>query len=695
MNEHAFTNRLSHETSPYLLQHAHNPVDWYPWGPEALERARALDRPIFLSIGYSACHWCHVMERESFEDPAVAAYLNEHFVSIKVDREERPDLDQIYMTAVQLLTKQGGWPMSVFLTPQLKPFYGGTYFPPQDGYGRPSFRRLLESLAVAWESRRAEIDGSADNIAEHVRQAGSLEATGEALSPQILDRAETYLSRAHDRVHGGFGSAPKFPHALELQLLLRIWKRTGNESALEMACHSLDHMARGGIYDHLGGGFHRYSTDERWLVPHFEKMLYDNALLSVAYLEAFQATGRADFRKAVAETLDYVLREMTSPEGAFFSTQDADSEGEEGKFFVWEQQEVEAVLGPENAKVFSYVYDVNPEGNWEEKNILHRPKTLEQESRMLGMDADKLTALLDECRRRLLAVRSQRVWPGRDEKILTAWNGLMLNSLAKAATALGERRYAEAAQYAAHFLLSKMRTSSGRLLRTYTTGREPKLNGYLEDYAFLINALVSVYEMDFDLRWLHEATSLAEVLIDEFWDADQGGFFFTGKSHEALISRTKDPHDSSTPSGNSVAVQALLRLAKLTGRADFLEKATTTLKLFGGLMSESPMASAQMLICLDFLLGPVQEFAIIGQKGAPEVTDALAEIRRAFLPNRVVVWAHDEQAAAQSGLPLLEGKKSLGGVTTYICQDYACREPLVGLEALMKAIAKVAEEPSR
>jgi uncharacterized protein len=693
MSESAFTNRLIHETSPYLLQHAHNPVDWYPWGPEALDRARTLDRPIFLSIGYSACHWCHVMERESFEDPAVAAFLNEHFISIKVDREERPDLDQIYMTAVQLLTKQGGWPMSMFLTPSLKPFYGGTYFPPQDAYGRPSFRRLLESLADAWKSRRAEVDGSADNITEHVRLAGALEITADSLDPQILSRVVPALSRGFDAVHGGFGSAPKFPHALELQLLLRIWQKTGDETSLQMVSQSLDHMARGGIYDHLGGGFHRYSTDERWLAPHFEKMLYDNALLSMVYLEAFQSTGKTLYREVVVDTLDYVLREMTSPEGAFFSTQDADSEGEEGKFFVWSFEEVEALLGPEKTKIFSYVYDVNPEGNWEEKNILHRPKTLEQESRMLGVDAGELAEMLAQCRRELFAARGKRIWPGRDEKILTAWNGLMLNSVAKAAAVLGEPRFAAAASKAAGFLVAQMRGADGRLLRTYKSGGKPKLNAYLEDYAFLVNALVSVYESDFNVKWLQSATSLAEIMIDEFWDAAEGGFFFTGKSHEALICRNKDPHDSSTPSGNSVAVMGLLRLARLTGRNDFQDKAKATLQVFSGLMSSSPMASAQMLICLDFYLGPVQEIAVIGEYAAPEVNEALVEIRRPFLPKMVLSWAADEASATGTGLPLLAAKKALGPVTTYVCQDYACQEPIIGVEGLKKELGKLAKTP--
>ncbi|CAN5154718.1 thioredoxin domain-containing protein [soil metagenome] len=686
MSEHAFTNLLLHETGPYLLQHAHNPVDWYPWGPEALERARTLDRPIFLSIGYSACHWCHVMARESFEDPAIGAFLNEHFVSIKVDREERPDLDQIYMTAVQLLTRQGGWPMSVFLTPSLKPFYGGTYFPPEDAHGRPSFRRLLESLAEACKNRRGEVDGSADNITEHLQQANALEVSDDALNDKLLTGASTALSRGYDHVHGGFGGAPKFPHALELQLLLRIWQRTDEEAALDMACHTLEQMARGGIYDHLGGGFHRYSTDERWLAPHFEKMLYDNALLSQAYLEAFQATGKAEFRTVVVETLDYVLREMTSPEGGFYSTQDADSEGEEGKFFVWSYEEVESILGPERMKAFSYVYDVNPEGNWEEKTILHRTKTAEQEARLLGMDASELAELLAASRHELLAVRSKRIWPGRDEKILTAWNGLMLNSMAQAAGVLGEPRYEHAAQRVASFLIERMRGTDGRLLRTYKSGSSPKLNAYLEDYAFVINALVSVYELDFDLKWLQSATELAEVMIEEFWDEAAGGFYFTGKSHESLITRNKDLHDSSTPSGNSVAVMGLLRLAKLTGRAEFHDKAVATMRLFAGLMTRSPNVAAQMLICLDFELGPVQEFAVLGQRSAPEVLEALQTIRKRFLPRKIVAWAADESTASASMLPVLEGKKPLGPVTTYICKNFACQEPVIDVAGLAAAL---------
>jgi uncharacterized protein len=691
MSEPRFTNRLSQETSPYLRQHAHNPVDWYAWGAPALERSRALDRPIFLSIGYSACHWCHVMERESFEDPEVAAYLNEHFVSIKVDREERPDLDQIYMTAVQLLTRQGGWPMSVFLTPQLKPFYGGTYYPPQDMYGRPSFRRILEALVDAWQNRRNELEDSAAQIVAQVEQAGRLEAGSSKLGPETLRRAGNQLGRNFDPVNGGFGSAPKFPHALELRLLLRLWRRFGDDNALHMACLSLDRMARGGIYDQLGGGFHRYSTDERWLAPHFEKMLYDNALLSQAYLEAFLATGQAAYKQVVIETLDYVLREMMSPEGGFFSTQDADSEGEEGKFFVWSAAEVEATLGPDAAKLFTYVYDVTPGGNWEGSNILHRPKSAEQEARMLDIDAAELAASLTQSRRQLFEVRSRRLWPGRDDKILTAWNGLMLRSLAQAARALAEPRYADAARKNASFLLEKMRAAGGRLFRTYFEGVGPKLNAYLEDYACLIEALISVYEMDGDEKWLSAALDLTGVMIDEFWDEKDSGFFFTGNSHETLLTRTKDPHDSSTPSGNSVAATALLRLARLTGRDDLLAKGTATLELFSGLMDTSPTAAAQMLIALDFHIGPGQEFVIVGDRKSRPVQTAHHAVGAIFLPHAVTAWS--DGRAGDAGLvgPLVAGKKALGDLTTYVCQNFACGEPLVGVEALQAKLREAKE----
>jgi uncharacterized protein YyaL (SSP411 family) len=675
----AYTNRLIHETSPYLRQHAHNPVDWYPWSPEALERARQLDRPIFLSIGYSACHWCHVMEHESFEDPQIGKLLNDHFISIKVDREERPDLDQIYMTAVQLMTRQGGWPMSMFLTPDLKPFYGGTYFPPDNRYGRPSFRNVLLQLVEAWQSRRDEIQRVAGQLTEQLQLAGNIEPAPGELEPSLLRNAEGVLRRGFDPTYGGFGSAPKFPHPMELRLLLRLWRRFDADDALEMVRVTLDHMARGGIYDHLGGGFHRYSTDEHWLVPHFEKMLYDNALLSLAYLEGYQATGEARYRETVEQTLAYVLREMTSPEGPFYSTQDADSEGVEGKFFVWSAEEVEKILGKERAETFSYVYDVTPGGNWEGHSILHRSKTDEQDARMLKVSVEELRQVLQECRTLLLDARSRRVSPGRDEKVLTSWNGLMIDTFAQAAGVLGNPEYATAATRAADFLLTRMRTPDGRLLRTASAGTPPKLNAYLEDYSFLANALVSLYETTFEPRWIESALALARVMIEEFWDSGEGGFYYTGKRHEALIARTKDPHDNATPSGNSMAVTALLRLAKLTGRKDLLEKAEATLRLFRGLMASAPMAVGQMLAALDFYLGPVQEFAIVGDPRAHETKRVLQAIRAGLRPNKVVAMKTGQPG--EDLLPLLAGKTSTGPVTTYICRDFTCQAPLVGAAA--------------
>jgi len=682
-------NHLIHETSPYLKQHAYNPVDWYPWGPEALEKARKLDRPIFLSVGYSACHWCHVMEHESFEDPEVAKILNDHFVSIKVDREERPDLDQIYMTAVQMMTGQGGWPMSMFLTPDLQPFYGGTYFPPDDRYGRPSFKRLLLALVDAWKSRRTEVTQQAGQITGQLKGSVGLPSGQGDLQPELLRHAVSALGRAFDSRFGGFGSAPKFPHAMELRVLLRAWKRFGSEEALHMARLTLDRMAMGGMYDRLGGGFHRYSTDERWLVPHFEKMLYDNALLSLAYLEAFQATGERFYREVVEETLDYVLREMTSLEGPFFSTQDADSEGVEGKFYVWSAAEIEDMLGKDLADLFGEVYDVTSGGNWEGHNILNQTKTLDQYARLRKVSEAELRDSLAQAKRKLLDARNRRVWPGRDEKALTAWNGLMIDAMAQAGMVLEKPAYRDAAGRAADFILTRMRGPDGRLLRTYMAGSEPKLNAYLEDYAFLLNALVSLYEATHAARWIESALSLAEVMIEQFWDQAGGGFFFTGRDHEPLIARTKDAHDSSTPSGNSMAVTGLLRLAELTGREELRNTAEKTLQLFQGLMAELPSAAGQMLIALDFHLGPVQEFAVVGDPEQHDTRRVLHAIHGGFRPNKVIAVKSSQDGATDALVPLLAGKKSLGSVTTYICQNFTCQTPLVGAEAVEKELVHV------
>jgi uncharacterized protein YyaL (SSP411 family) len=688
MTQQRQANHLATETSPYLLQHAHNPVKWYPWGPEALEHARELDRPIFLSIGYSACHWCHVMERESFEDEDTARLLNDNFISIKVDREERPDLDQIYMMAVQLMTGHGGWPMSVFLTPDLRPFYGGTYFPPDDRYGArmPSFKRLLTELARLWREERPRIYEHAGNLTNHLQVAGTIEQGEAALGEDVLRRAAAQLQQRLDPLHGGFGQPPKFLHTMDLRLLLRAWKRFDLPEALHAVRHTLEKMARGGIYDQLGGGFARYSTDARWLVPHFEKMLYDNALLAVAYLEAFQATGDPFFRSVAEESLDWVARDMTSPEGPFYSTLDADSEGHEGRFYVWSEQEIKDILGPEEAALFCTAYGVEPGGNWEGQNILHQDQPLSEIARRFQLE-DKLHQRLRAARQRLLEVRNRRVWPGRDEKMLTAWNGLMIGAFAEAAAALDRPDYAERAARAADFLLTRMRAPDGRLFRTYSSGTAPKLNGYLEDYAYLVDALVSLYEATFLPRWLEAALDLAQLMVEQFWDAEGSGFYFTGRDHETLIARTKDPYDNATPAGNAMAVTGLLRLVKLTGRLDLQEKAEATLKLYRGLMASSPGAVAQMLVAYDFALGPVQEFAVVGSPADEETRRVLRAIRSGFRPNKVVALKGPQSQGADELLPLLAGKTAQGGVATYICENFTCQAPLVGAAALEAALS--------
>ncbi len=683
-------NRLAHETSLYLRQHANNPVDWYPWGQEAIERARQLDRPIFLSVGYSACHWCHVMEHESFEDPAIAQILNDHYVSIKVDREERPDIDTIYMTAHQIMNRGGGgWPLSVFLTPELRPFYTGTYFPPDERYaaqGMPSFRRLLLALVEAWQNKRSDIDQQAGQVTDYLQQITQLEAGDTKLSPHLLQGALSTLRQAFDTVHGGFGGAPKFPHAIELRLLLRIAQRFDAELASDMVAVTLNKMADGGIYDQLGGGFHRYSVDARWLVPHFEKMLYDNALMTQAYLDAYQLTGQERFCRMVTETLDYVLREMTSPSGAFYSTQDADSEGEEGKFYVWSKQEIESILGPDLAKVFNYAYGVTEGGNFEGHNILHRTKTDEQDARVQGLSVEAFRQQLTEAQTKLLAVRSQRVWPGRDEKILTAWNALMIPAFARAGRALDEPRYTQAASSAAEFVLKHLCTPDHRLFRTCGENSPAKLNGYLEDYAFLVDALITLYETTQMPRWLEPAVLLAETMLAQFADLDGGGFFYTPSDHEELITRTKDMHDGSTPSGNAMAATAFARLAVLTGRSDFRAAVERTLNAFGESMEQSPAAHAQMLIALDLFLGPVREYVLVGPSQAAQTQEVLSKLTRRYAPNAIIAF-HDPAQGEPPALvqELFQNRTAVDGqVTLYICENRVCQEPLVGDAVLSK-----------
>jgi uncharacterized protein YyaL (SSP411 family) len=571
-------NRLIDETSPYLLQHAHNPVDWYPWGPEALETAQQENKPILLSIGYSACHWCHVMAHESFENEAIAALMNERFVNIKVDREERPDLDQIYQNVVQMLTGQGGWPLTMFLTPEQEPFYGGTYFPPDDRYGRPGFVRVLQSVADAYHNRRNEVIRNVEQIREALNHLSSL-AAGEAdLTDDLMASAARSLLDQIDLVHGGFGSQPKFPNPSNLDVLLRYWKSSGNINFLNAVTLSLEKMARGGIYDQLGGGFHRYAVDSHWLVPHFEKMLYDNAQLLPLYLDLYRITGDVLYERVARETLAYIQREMLHPDGGFYTTQDADSEGQEGKFFVWTKSEVDALLGDDDARFFCRYYDVTDTGNWEHgQNILHLTVSMQQLAKLFRQEETEIRRRVEAGREILFTAREQRVKPFRDEKILTAWNGLMVSTMMHAYIVLGDADAMRAGCKTLAFLQDQM-LCDGRLLRSYKDG-QAKFDAYLDDYAFLIAALLDAFEATFDRAYFELAVSLTHTMLEDFWDAVDGGFFFTGKHHERLVSRTKSVFDQAIPSGASIATKNLLRLYHYTAREDYLRRAERVLRL--------------------------------------------------------------------------------------------------------------------
>jgi len=681
-DETKHTNRLIDETSPYLQQHAHNPVDWYPWGDEAIMRAQAEQKPILLSIGYSACHWCHVMEHESFEDEETAAVMNELFVNIKVDREERPDVDSIYMQAVQMMTGSGGWPLTVFLKPNLVPFYGGTYFPPEPRHGLPSFKQVLVAVAETFASRPDAVDENSGRLLEALRQQVDYGRGEGEPSAEVFASAFERVRRQFDSTNGGFGHAPKFPPSMLCDFLLRHAVRTGDEDALHVVEFTLEKMAAGGIYDHLGGGFHRYSVDEHWLVPHFEKMLYDNALLARLYLNAYKATGKAGYRRVVEETLDYVLREMTSPEGAFYSTQDADSEGVEGKFFVWTPEEIEAVLGADDAKLFSAYYGVTKGGNFEGHTILNVERTAEEVAHSLGVAVERLNEALERGRKLLYDVRATRIWPGRDEKTLAAWNGLMLRAFAEAGAALGREDYVDAARRNAEFIFESM-TRDGLLLRTWKAG-EAKLNAYLEDYAYLIEGLVSLYEATFETRWIVEAKRLADTMIAEFWDAEHGAFYFTGSSHEELIRRTKELEDNATPSGNSSAAWGLVRLGELTGIADYREKAGATLRYVQGSLDRYGRAFGHMLCALDFYLSVPFEIAIVGDPELPATQSLREEVYRRFIPAHVVAGSREGDTDAALAVPFLVDKPLFGGEpTAYVCRSFTCRLPVTTVEALV------------
>jgi len=655
------TNRLANETSPYLLQHAHNPVDWFPWGADAFARARSEDRPVLLSVGYSACHWCHVMERESFENPDIARVMNEHFVSVKVDREERPDVDQIYMQAVQSMTGHGGWPMTVFLTPEGAPFYGGTYFPPTPRHGLPSFPQLLHSIADAWRNRRGEVLASSQEFTAELSRGGHIRGSVQLLSDDILFSAFQGISGQFDEAEGGVGGAPKFPQPMIWEFVLRFWKRTGNDFPRSMAQTTLTKMARGGMYDQLGGGFHRYSVDAHWLVPHFEKMLYDNAQLATLYLHGWQAFGDEEYRRVCEETLDYLVREMRDPAGGFYSAQDADSEGEEGKFFVWTASEIRAELGPEADAALSY-WGVDRGPNFEEgKSVLWVP-------------GESKPGTIARARQKLYAIREERVHPARDDKVLAAWNGLAARAFAEAGAALRRDDYVNVAVANAEFILTRMRDGGGRLLRTWKDGRA-KLKAYLEDYAMVAAALVSLYEATFERRWLEDARKLADDILRLFWDDSIEGFYDTGSDHERLIVRPRNLFDNAVPSGSSVAIETLLRLKALTGEAQYGAKALSALRAMADLMSRHPSGFGRFLCAHDFNLGPVVEIAVVAPAGDGREA-LLREVFGRYLPNRVVAGATDGDDKAMAGLPLLEGRRAMDGrATVFVCRNYACELP--------------------
>ena len=687
-NKH--TNRLINETSPYLLQHAHNPVDWYAWGEEAFERARAEDKPVLVSIGYSACHWCHVMEHESFENEATAAIQNEHFVNIKVDMEERPDVDQIYMNFVQLTTGRGGWPMNVFLTPEKLPFFGGTYFPPAPRYGMPSWQQILMSIAEAYRERRNELQESADHIVSELRKMSIVEVASGVLSPDMLDAAFISFTQTFDAANGGFGGAPKFPAAMSLEFLLRYHHRTGDDMALSIVTHTLDKMARGGIYDQLGGGFHRYAVDAVWLVPHFEKMLYDNAQLIRVYLHAFQVTGDEFYKRIAVETLEYVRREMLDASGGFYSTQDADSEGIEGKFFVWTPEEIVEILGEEDGREFCKYFDVTPTGNFEGENILNiktgrNASVNERASATVAggtLPDGRVSALIENGRLTLFNEREKRIKPNRDEKVLTAWNGLMLAAFADAARVLGDEKYLEIAKRNAAFIQRELQRD-GRLLRTWKDGNA-KLNGYIEDYANVADGLIELFQVSGDLKYLTEAKRLADLMVTEFWDEKNGGFYFTSNDHEELVVRNKDFYDNATPSGNSVAADVLLKLAKLTGDEKYERFAVTVLRLAAVQIQRHPQGFGRALSALEFYLSSTREIVVIGSKGNELERDVLGR----YLPNAVVVLS-EETLENSAALPLLKDRKAIDGkATAFVCENFVCHRPVVTVDELRQMLGR-------
>jgi len=686
MPDHA--NRLINETSPYLLQHAHNPVDWYPWGEEAFAKARAEDKPIFLSIGYSACHWCHVMERECFENETIAALMNRLFVNIKVDREVRPDLDDLYMTFVQMTTGSGGWPMSVWLTPDGQPFFGGTYFPPEDAHGRRGFPAILHAVADAWRTERDQIIAGSEEVVAQLKTASALPAGAAKLNATTIATAVHQLLERFDPVEGGFGNAPKFPPSFALSLMLRRYRLESEPRLLRAVMLTLDKMARGGIYDHLGGGFHRYSVDNLWLVPHFEKMLYDNALLAVAYADAWQVTHEDRYRVVVTEILDYVLRDLADPAGGFHSAEDADSDGEEGKFYVWTESEIMAVLGAVDGRLFCDYYGVDPRGNFEhQRSVLNVRVKPDEFAARYNYSAASLTEHLGKLRRRLLAHRDRRNRPFKDDKVLTEWNGLMLSALARGSRITDDPRFLQAARRCAAFIEQTMLTPTG-LMRVYRNGvvQQP---GFLTDYAFVAAGLIDLYEASFEIRWLHLADRLVNEMIARFSDPVDGGFFMTSAGHTDILLRQKDSYDGATPSGNSVATMTLLRLAAFTGKEEYCKLAEDTIAALSGNAARVPTAYLNLLNAVDFAAGPIQQIAIVGPLRNSDIQMLLGALNRRSIPNVVVALFDPETVAADPAadprelIPFLRDRVMQNNrPTAYVCENSVCQLPALTPEDL-------------
>ncbi len=689
-------NRLINESSPYLLQHATNPIDWFPWGTEAFDKARREDKPVFLSIGYSTCHWCHVMEHESFSDPEIAELLNRNFISIKVDREERPDIDQVYMTVTQAITGSGGWPMTILMTPDKEPFYAGTYFPKDARWGRPGLMQLLPQIADVWQNNRQKVLSSAGEIVQHVKRLNKRQP-GDGFDRQILGQAYQALAERYDPEYGGFGKSPKFPSPHQLNFLLRRYHHTQNQQALAMVENTLIKMRLGGIYDQVGFGFHRYSTDAQWLVPHFEKMLYDQAMLIMAYTEAYQATGKAFYAGVVDEIITYVLRDMTASEGGFLSAEDADSEGVEGKFYLWTVHEITEILGQKDAELFIRAYNVKDGGNFQEagpgtnidENILHLLKLLPELAKDLGIAENRLRKSLEDSRQKLYQEREKRIHPFKDDKILTDWNGLMIAALAQAGNALGNSKYTLAASKAADFIGHNLTGADGRLFKRYRKG-QAGLSAHLNDYAFMVWGLIELYQATYELKYLKDAIALNDRMLLHFWDKQNGGLYMTADDSEKLLIRSKEIYDGAIPSGNSVATMNLLRLAGMTANKQYASSAESILTAHSTQVKQYPAGYTQLMSALEFALNPSYEVVIVGDRQKQDTRAMLSALREPFIPQKVVLFRTEDPTAAADITDLAPFTRSMvtrnGLATAYVCQDFACRLPTTSVDQMLKSL---------